>query len=145
MSRKGTIWQSGSVAALLTVAASFPVQAHHSAAMFDMTKRVIFHGTVEKWLWANPHAWLYLRVEKKGGVQEIWGFEAGGPNMLIRQGWNAADIKVGEKVIVTAAPERAGKHLAQLQEVQLSDGRVLKGGGPPPDATGKAHPPQPYE
>lgn len=93
------------------------------------------HGTVEKWQWANPHSWLYLRVEKADGSQEVWGFEAGSTGMMARSGWNAADMKAGDKVTVSAAPERTGSHIGLLNQVELPDGRVLKSGfGPPPGA-----------
>jgi hypothetical protein len=122
--------------ALLLAFAAFPASAHHSAAVFDMTKKVTLQGTVEKWLWANPHSWLYLRVLKADGSQEVWGFEAGSTGMLARSGWNAADMKPGDKVTVSGAPERTGNHIAIMNEVQLATGRVLKAGAgtPPPGA-----------
>ena len=118
--------------------ATFPASAHHSAALFDMGKQVSMPGTVEKWVWANPHSWLYLRVEKPDGTQEIWGFEAGSTGMLARSGWNAADMKPGDKVTVSGAPERTGNHVALMNEVRLSSGRVLSAaaGAPPPGAGG---------
>jgi hypothetical protein len=104
--------------------------------VFDMTKHISVQGTVEKWLWANPHSWLYLRVVKADGSQEIWGFESGSTGMLARTGWNAADMKPGDKVTASGSPARDGTHLALLHEVQLADGRVLHdgAGAPPPGA-----------
>jgi hypothetical protein len=49
--------------ALLLAAVALPAAAHHSAAVFEMSKQVSVQGTVEKWLWGNPHSWLYIRVE----------------------------------------------------------------------------------
>ena len=136
-----TKWQLGLAALLMVAMANSPAGAHHSVAMFDLSKQVVLTGTVEKWIWANPHSWLYARVKNKAGAQEVWGFELGGPNMLIRNGWNAADIKEGDKVTVTAAPSRDGTHIGLLKLVQLPDKRVLSSGfgssfkppaGPPP-------------
>ena len=103
-----------------------------------MSKQISMRGTVEKWQWANPHSWLYVRVEKADGTQEVWGFEAGSTGMLARSGWNAADMKPGDKITVRAAPERTGNHIGLLSEVDLADGRVLKSGfgAPPPGAGG---------
>lgn len=126
---------SGVLAAFLLASASFPASAHHSAAPFDMAKQLPLEGTVEKWVWANPHSWLYIQVVKADGSQEVWGFEAGSTGMLSRSGWGAYDMKPGDKVTVTYAPEREGKHIGLLMQVKLSNGRVLSGGGvPPPDA-----------
>jgi len=129
-------------AALLLALAAFPASAHHSASVFDMSKQVTLRGTVEKWLWANPHSWLYVRVMKPDGSQEVWGFEAGSTGMLARQGWNAADMKQGDKVTVSAAPERNGNHVGLLNEVHLASGQVLKAGfgAPPPGLAGPGGP-----
>jgi hypothetical protein len=146
------IW--GLSVALLLASAALPAAAHHAASMFDMTKQITLHGTVEKWLWANPHSWLYIRVMKPDGSQEIWGFEGGSTGMAAREGWNAADMKPGDKVAATGAPERNGNHLAILTQVQLASGRVLKAGigalppggpgappGAPPPGANTAPPP----
>ena len=113
-----------------------------------MKKSISVQGTVEKWVWANPHCWLYVAIDKGDGTREIWGFEGGSTGMLGRTGWNAADMKPGDKVtIVNASPSRDGSHVALLHEVQLANGRVLRDGAgtPPPGAgappAGAANPP----
>lgn len=133
---------TGMASALLLASAGAPALAHHSAAVFDMSKQITMTGTVEKWLWANPHSWLYLRVAKPDGTQEIWGFEAGSTGMLARSGWNAADMKPGDKVTVSANPSRTGNHNALLSDVHLANGRVLKSaaGAPPPGLLGPGGP-----
>jgi hypothetical protein len=132
---------SGVSAALLLASAAIPASAHHSAAVFDMSKQISVQGTVEKWVWANPHSWLYLRVVKADGSQEVWGFEAGSTGMLARSGWNAADMKPGDKVVVTGSPERSGNHIGLMNEVKLPSGRVLKAGaGTPPPGVGAPPP-----
>jgi len=136
MNNLRTIRRSGTTAALLIAMAGLPSMAHHSVAVFDQSKTIVFHGTAAKWLWANPHTWLYVRVNKNDGTQEVWGFEAGGTSMLINSGWNSADIKAGDEITVTAAPERDNQHIGLLEKVHLPDGRVLSSGfgapsGPP--------------
>jgi len=135
---------SGVLAALLLASAAFPASAHHSAAPFDMTKQVPLEGTVEKWVWANPHSWLYIQVAKTDGSQEVWGLEVGSTGMLARSGWSAYDMKPGDKVTVTFSPEREGKHIGLLMSVKLPSGRMLTAGGPPPPDAGAppgAYPP----
>ena len=125
---------SAAVAASLLVAVAIPVAAHHSAAPFDMTRKITISGTVEKWVWSNPHSWLYIRTAKPGGAQEIWGFEAGSAGMLARSGWNSGDMKTGDKVTVTASPSRNGRTVGLISEVKLASGKVLGAGfgAPPP-------------
>jgi Family of unknown function (DUF6152) len=131
---------SGVAAALLLALAAFPAWPHHSAAPFDLTKSVSLEGTVEKWVWANPHSWLYIRVVKADGSQEIWGLEAGSTGQLARSDWNAADMKPGDKVTVRAAPARDGNHIGLLNDVQLPGGKILHGGGAPPPEAGAPPP-----
>ena len=132
--------------AVALLAAAIPASAHHSAAPFDMTKQITVSGTVEKWVWSNPHSWLYMRVANPDGTQVIWGFEAGSAGMMSRNGWSAHDMKEGDKVTVTASPSRNGKPVALLQSVKLASGRVLGGGfgAPPPGAPGGPPPPGKY-
>jgi hypothetical protein len=114
------------LAATLLAWAALPVLAHHSPSAFDLTKQVTKTGTVEKWAWTNPHSWLYISVETANGSKEIWGFEMASTGMMIRNGWNAADMKAGDKVTVTGAPERDGARVALVQQIQLPSGRVLR-------------------
>lgn len=101
--------------------------AHHANSMVDMQKRYVMHGTVAKLLWTNPHAWLYVEVNKQDGKSEPWGFEFGSPNSLVREGWNPRDIKVGDKVTVVTSIARNGQHVGALIKVTLPNGRALQG------------------
>jgi hypothetical protein len=99
--------------------------AHHSFALFDFSKLTTLNGTVREWKWANPHTWLTVVVRKADGTEEEWALVGSSPNMMIRWGWNAADIKVGDKVMVDIHPARDGKTIGQLQTVFLLGGKVL--------------------
>jgi len=99
--------------------------AHHSFAMFDNSKLMAIHGTVTKWVWANPHSWLYMDVVRADGSVEKWGFECSSPNMMIRWGWNADDIQRGDKITVDAHPAVNGQHIASAQTLFLPGGKVL--------------------
>jgi hypothetical protein len=114
-----------SAALLAAIAVCSMAAAHHSFAMFDGTKLLAIHGTVTKWVWANPHSWLYMDVARADGSVENWSFECSSPNMMIRWGWNADDIQVGDKVVVDAHPARNGQHIASAQTLFLATGKVL--------------------
>ena len=122
-------WCAGTMA-LAAGAAS----AHHSFARFDTTKLVAVHGTVTDWVWSNPHCWLYLTVKRANGTTERWGLEGGSPNMLIRWGWNYADIKKGDEISVDVHPARDGQHIASMQTIFARGGKVLR------DSMGQARP-----
>ena len=62
-------------------AASTPVWAHHSYAMFDQRKLVTLQGTVYTWEMGNPHAYLWLYVNDSSGKQQLWGLEGPSPKI----------------------------------------------------------------
>ena len=55
---------------LIVLTTAGPALAHHSFAVFDHTRTVAVKGTVTKFQWTNPHAFLELDVpDDKGNVQ----------------------------------------------------------------------------
>lgn len=101
--------------------------AHHANSMFDMQKRYVMRGTVVKLKWINPHGWLYVNVNRQNGTSELWGFELGSPNSLMRTGWSPGGIKVGDKVTVVSSIARDGAHVGILIKVTLPNGHALEG------------------
>ncbi|RIV82579.1 hypothetical protein D2V17_14780 [Aurantiacibacter xanthus] len=80
--------------------------AHHSYAAFDMTRSVVINGVVSEVQYANPHAWLFIDRRLASGEVETWAIEAGGPNILMRQGWRKNTVKVGDRVSALIHPGR---------------------------------------
>jgi hypothetical protein len=109
--------------------------AHHSFGKFDMAKLTTISGTVREWTWANPHTWLIVVVKRANGTTEQWALVGSSPNMMSRWGWNAADIKAGDKVMVDIHPGLDGTPIGSLQTVFLANGKVL---ADPAGSTGEA-------
>jgi len=106
-------------------AASSPrVIAHHSAAMFDHTKTIALHGTVEQFQYTNPHSWLMVIALRPDGSTVEWGFETEGPSTLMRAGIKPKSFRPGDKVTVTANPMRDGRPAGSLISVTMADGTV---------------------
>jgi len=102
--------------------------AHHSFAAFDMTKEVRISGTIVEVQYTNPHVWLFVEVAPAQGATESWAIEAGGPNILLRAGWKANTVQVGQKVVVTMHPMRdTGKRGGSLISIVLPDGKTIRG------------------
>jgi hypothetical protein len=126
--------------------------AHHGGGTFDPTKCFAFKGTIRQLAWANPHAWLYVQVQKGEGESELWGFEFGTVGGLSRAGFRPSDFAIGTKISVTAYANRdLTKHTGSANRLILPDGRDVAGagiagtapagappgaGGPPPGAGG---------
>jgi len=112
-------------AALMTVAVAAPVAAHHSFAMFDITKSVILKGTIKDVHWSNPHVWIDIGVVTPGKPPVMWGIEAGATNTLSRQGWKRDSLKPGDTVTLEVHPMRNGSNSGSMMKATLADGTVL--------------------
>jgi hypothetical protein len=99
--------------------------AHHSFGKFEMMKLTTLNGTVRDWKWANPHTWLTVAVVKADGSTEDWALVGSSPNMMARWGWNATDIRVGDKISVDIHAGRDGEHIGAIKNVFLTGGKVL--------------------
>jgi hypothetical protein len=104
--------------------------AHHGGGTFDANKCFSFKGAVRQVAWANPHAWLYVTVDKPGGPPELWGFEFGTVGSLSRAGFRPSDFAQGTKVSLVAYSNRdVVKHTASANRLVLPDGRDVTGAG----------------
>jgi hypothetical protein len=101
--------------------------AHHSYAMFDMTKTMDLKGTVVQFKWTNPHAWLTLSVKDANGQDVVWNIEMNSPNNLAGMGWKRSSLKPGDAVTITIHPLRDGKAGGSFMAVTTAAGESLKG------------------
>src|SRR5579862_1069653 len=108
-------------------------RAHHSYAMFDLSKTVTLQGTIRDFQWTNPHSWIWIDVADDKGMVEQWGIEGMSPNYLARRGWSKRTLKPGDKVSVSIHPLKGADHGGSFLSVTLADGTVMRqSGGPPP-------------
>ena len=116
------------VLSLTSLAASTVTEAHHSATAFDSAHPVVGTGIVKKFVWANPHTWLYLMIPNEQGGADEWEIEGPAVGTLIRQGWKSSTLKPGEKVHVLMARRTDGGHGATFMQVTRENGEVLTTG-----------------
>ena len=96
----------GAAAIGVTAAVALPAVAHHSTAMFEWgSSTAMSNVTVERWVWTNPHTFLYVR-DAEG---RRWAFEGMSPNHLSRAGWSKRSLTPGEKVDLTYYKLRDGR------------------------------------
>jgi hypothetical protein len=101
--------------------------AHHGfAAEYDGTKPIKLSGTITKFEWTNPHAWLYIDVKNDDGTVTNWAFEMSSPNVLFRKGWTRSTLKIGDGVTIDAYRARDGSHNANAHGITMtSTGQVI--------------------
>ena len=100
-------------------------QAHHSFAMFDMTKEVTVNGTVKQFQWANPHAYIQVVAEDSSGKDVEWSLEMGAPMYLYARGWRPSSLKAGMRISATINPLRNGKPGGVVRDVAGPDGKAI--------------------
>jgi hypothetical protein len=137
---RSRVWRR-SILGLCVLAASAPIRAHHSIAMYDQDHPVTLFGTVTRFEWSNPHAFIELDVAE-GGIYKHYDIECASPNVLTRAGWKFNDMKPGDKVRLLVNPLRNGKMGGMLEQATFSDGRVLGAGNVAPKQRQKESPQQ---
>ena len=100
-------------------------QAHHSFAMFDLSKEITVSGTVRQFQWTNPHAYIQLMAKDASGRDVEWSMEMGAPMYLYARGWRPGSIKAGMHITVTLNPLRNGRPGGVVRDVSGPDGKPI--------------------
>ena len=114
---------------LLVLLMAVPAFAHHSFAMYDHTKSSTLKGSVTKFQWTNPHAYIELDVPEKDTVKH-YSIECTSINMMQRAGWRSNMLKFGDKVKAIVSPLNSGQPGGLLLELTLPNGKTLEPGVP---------------
>lgn len=130
------VFRLASVALLL---ATTSAGAHHSPALYDMQKTLTLTGTVTRYEWGNPHAYVHLTVEQPDGTTARWAVEAGSPTMMELRGWSADTLHAGDRISVDVSPTRnAARKAGLLLAARRADGTALLQLSGPPVSTTRA-------
>lgn len=103
---------------------AMPAAAHHSYAMFDMTKTIALDATITQFKWQNPHSFIEADIKVPDGT-EHWAIEMTAPNNLVQEGWKRTTVKPGDHVTLYVHPLRSGAKGGSFSGVKLADGTVL--------------------
>ena len=101
-------------------------QAHHSTAMYDMANPVTVKGSVKRFEWTNPHAFIFLDVkdEKAGSVE--WEIELMSLNHLRSYGWMRTTVKPGDDISCTGGAAKSGSPWMISAVFELPVGRKCR-------------------
>jgi len=104
------------------------LRAHHGLAAFDTKHTVRMEGTVTKFEWINPHAYIYADLKDENGKVANWKLEMGSLGMLTRfGGWSPDTVKPGDKVTVQGFRAKDGSPYMSLGKIWLPNGQTLLG------------------
>lgn len=120
----------GALGAFAVLAAGIAsVAAHHSAAMFDFSRKLTMKGTVIELRWVNPHVTLTLTGSlTPDEAPTEWLMETTSPGNLVRVGgWRRDIVKPGDEVEVVFHPLREpDKKMGLLRQLTtLANGEVF--------------------
>jgi hypothetical protein len=117
------------VAAILLL--GLPAIAHHASAPFyDASRKVEAEGKVTRFVFRNPHAFLYLEAPDMTGTVVEWQVELGAPVSLTRAGWTPETLKPGTIIKVVGQPSRGeGTHGICCARITRPDGSPIVPGG----------------
>ena len=111
--------------AAVTLLAS-PLSAHHSTAMYQMDRPTTVTGTVKRFEWTNPHAFIYIDVKDDKGNSTEWEIELMSLNHLRSYGWVRTTVKPGDVITCTGGAAKSGAPSMISALLKLPDGRELK-------------------
>jgi hypothetical protein len=102
--------------------------AHHSRPGLDPTDApIVMKAVVAEYRWRNPHVLLFWDVKDENGKVVRWVGEFASIASTIARGMDKNTFKVGEPIIVTGIPSRAGTPVALIRKIERPDGTEVAG------------------
>ena len=125
---KVLLWIVAALSVVVVLVEGVPAVAHHASGPFyDPDKRVEAIGTVTKFVFRNPHSFLFIDSQGDGGEIVHWEIEMGTAVSMSRRGWTAETIKAGDEIKVVGQPSRApGTHGMCCAELSRPDGSSIR-------------------
>lgn len=120
---KRIIFALTTVATLVLLAA--PIFAHHSTAEYDMASVTSVKGTVTKFEWTNPHAYIYIEAKDDKGAAISWTAELASLGMLARVNWKRDTVKPGDEITMVGNRAKDGRLVMRLEKIVFSSGQEL--------------------
>jgi Family of unknown function (DUF6152) len=114
---------TATVVAAVLMASGATLGAHHSHAMFDMTREVSVTGTVTAYAYRNPHVFLYIDVKADDGTVQNWAVEMSNISNMESRGIYLSTFKPGDTITVKLNPLRDGRPGGNYTSVVAADGK----------------------
>ena len=107
------------------VSAAVSLSAHHSWPV-SYDKVVTVKGTVQEFVWANPHPMITLEVKNSAGQVEKW--LVGGPaiNRMEANGWSKTSVKAGDVISAIGYQFADGQKIVRMERAILNDGKEIR-------------------
>ena len=124
------------ICGLILLVLGVGAQAHHSwPANYYVDREIRLEGVVLRYLWRNPHVFIYLEVTNEAGEIEKWELEWGNTNVMTERGFSANSISEGDRIVVSGWPGRSVAMRMNLQRLFRPSDGLTYGDGPPLTST----------
>jgi hypothetical protein len=102
-----------------------PAYAHHSDAVYDMTRIKSVKGTVTEHQFINPHQIIKLKAKNPDGTVTPWILVGAAVSATRASGWTKDTLKAGDEVQVFGFAYRDGKPNMTWMRIITADGKML--------------------
>src|SRR6266478_2837054 len=107
------------------ILASASLWAHHSDAVYDMTRITVINGTVIEHDFINPHQVIRMKVKDAEGNVTVWTLIGAAVSANRAAGWSRDTLKTGDDVKVFGFAYRDGKPNMTWMRIVKADGKML--------------------
>ena len=107
--------------------------AHHSAAQFDLSKRITLVGVVKEFDVRNPHTRAVITITDAKGTRDI-EYEGHSASHFIRAGYKSDMVHAGDKIWILVSPRKDGNDGGFLQAFTVN-GHTVSPFGQGPDTS----------
>ena len=100
---------------------------HYSAAVFDLSRKVILTGTLTSVDWRNPHIEFAVQSADDKELAGVWKIESNGPNWFRTRNISRGTFEnaIGRAVTIQAVRAKDGSRWGLLQRITFADGTTL--------------------
>lgn len=107
-------------------AAGQELLAHHGrGATYDTDSEIALEGTINEFVWRNPHTAILIDVEDENGGIVTWAIEHSNVSTLARAGYSRRTLVPGQSVTAYVNPGAQGEPIGLCQRIVLADGTVI--------------------
>lgn len=97
--------------------------SHHSHTMFDHDKIVTITGTVNDWVFRNPHVFLYVDTKNERGETVKYAVEMSNITNMLKVGFTRTTFKPGDSVTIELHPLFDGRPGGNYIVATSADGK----------------------
>ena len=122
------------VLALLPTAAGSLLAHHSAAAVYDLSKKLEFTGTITRLVWKNPHPEVFVDVNSGSDQTGAWRFELPTSPVSARNVKNDFVNAINQDVLAEIVPARDGSPNGLLLQITFAGGESVsfdRSGGAP--------------